>query len=252
MVDLLIAPFRNGHAREQQKMSAKCETFSRNMRDLCNFLGPFPLHDSGENSNLSIWKTRKRPYATNPLGISRICVWHPQTFLTSLTTSYACRNWWGFDAWSAHCVGNSEGFDMKPPKQPTFFDEFPLRLLFFRFRFEPPPPLFLPRSCVFFFVCLLTFEVKTDENLDVSFSFFVDAECWCDINVEDLGDPPRQQGGETYVCLLMSQVPSFFLEGILQWKKHLSTQNSKCSSFLIEKMLILFVWFFLVGGKLHQ
>ena len=121
---------------------------------------------------------------------------------------------------------------MKSPKQPTFFDEFPLRLLFFRFRFEPHPTPFFATFlwCFFCFFSesLLTSEVKTDENLGVFLVFLL-------MLMRRPGGSPKKQGGEAYVGLLMSQVPPFFFGRDPAMKKHLSTQNSKCSSFLIEK-----------------
>ena len=65
MGDLLIAPFRNGHAREEQNISATCETFSRNMRDLCNFLGPFPPMILRKFLTFQFGKLEKDILATN-------------------------------------------------------------------------------------------------------------------------------------------------------------------------------------------
>lgn len=140
---------KHGWSVDSSFSNRPCAGEAENISKMWNF---FKLHDSAKISNLSIWKTRKR-HISNKFPshrISTICVWHPQTFLTSLTTYYAGRHRWGFDAWSAHCVGNSGGFDMKSPKQPTFFDEFPLRLLFFRFRFEPHPTPFFATFFFFF------------------------------------------------------------------------------------------------------
>lgn len=111
----------------------------------------------------------------------------------------------------------------------------------------PSHPLFCH---VFFFFSesLLTSEVKTDENLGVLLVFLL-------MLMRRPGGSPKKQGGEAYVGLLTSQVPSFFLEGILQWKKHLSTQNSKCSSFLIQKcwfFLFDFFWWWRVAPANHR
>lgn len=118
----------------------------------------------------------------------------------------------------------------------NFFRWISRRLLFFRFRLEPHPHPFFCHVFVvgiFFSERLLTSEVKTDENLD-----------------RPEGSPKKTGRGKNMLACLCHKYPTFFFfKGILRWKKNLSTPNSKCSIFLIEKMLILFVWFFFGGWK---
>lgn len=228
---------KHGWSVDSSFSNRPCAGEAENISKMWNF---FKLHDSAKISNLSIWKTRKR-HISNKFPshrISTICVWHPQTFLTSLTTYYAGRHRWGFDAWSAHCVGNSGGFDMKSPKQPTFFDEFPLRLLFFRFRFEPHPTPFFA-TFFFFFGKFVDLWGEDGWEPRSSFSFFVDADA------KTWGIP--QEAGRGSICWLAYVTSALIFFGRdPPMKKTPIDSKFKMLKFFDSKMLILFVWFFLV------
>ena len=238
-VDSLL--FETGKCSVEAENIGKMWNFFKKYARLVQFPRSFSPHDFGKILTFQSGKLEKELCATNPSNrnFQNLCLTStdildiPDYLLLCLPAPMRL--------WRMVCALCRELRRLwhEATEATHFFDEFSLRLLFFRFRFEPHPTPFFCHVfvCVFFFFSesLLTSEVKTDENLGVFFSFFVDADA------KTWGIPQDNREGKHMLACLCHKYPHFFWKGSFAMKKtHQSTENSKCSSFFIEKC-----WFFL-------
>lgn len=105
----------------------------------------------------------------------------------------------------------------------------------------PSHPLFCHVFFFFFSESLLTSQVKTDENLDVSFVFFVDADA------KTWGIPQEAGRGQNMLACLCHKYPHFFWKGSFAMKKNtfprLKIQNAQvCWLKNVDSFCLIFFW----------
>ena len=242
-VDSLL--FETGKCSVEAENIGKMWNFFKKYARLVQFPRSFSPHDFGKILTFQSGKLEKELCATNPSNrnFQNLCLTStdildiPDYLLLCLPAPMRL--------WRMVCALCRELRRLwhEATEATHFFDEFSLRLLFFRFRFEPHPTPFFCHVfvCFFFFFRKVCWPLRW-RRMRTSEFFLV----FLLMLMRRPGGSPKTTGREN-ICWLayVTSTPIFFGRDRLQWKKHtnrLKIQNAQV--FLMEKMLILFVWFF--------